>query len=442
MLNLPLFCNHIIEQIDPCLELKDHLKLSGHTLSVYDKSFDLSRFKSIQILGLGKAAFKQVQWVYDLLSNEKHLKTPLVVTKYEHSESSSKFEVIESSHPLSDENSLKAGARVKELVSSLSKEDLLIVCLSGGASSLALLPPGDLTLNDINSTCKELLWGNAPVEEINALRRQICELKNGGTLALCSADTVISLLINDIPTGDITDIGSGPTFFKALNSEDLPLLRDTPSSKKLTEFVNSPENKELNQIKKQKSEAIDHSFFSVTDLSHALSIAQRELKALEYSTFLLPEDLDEQDFNKGVQNQLQYFKTLIESQKKPTALVSAGEYRLVIPEEGSLGGRNQHFTLTLIHELFQLNSLQLSEDQLKCIQFLSLGTDGTDGPTKSAGAYFEWEMFKLVNPQTIQKHLAEFTSFEFFKSYGGHIFTGPTQNNLNDLRVIMYNPNA
>lgn len=62
----------------------------------------------------------------------------------------------------------------------------------------------------------------------------------------------------------------------------------------------------------------------------------------------------------------------------------------------------------------------------------SIGTDGIDGNTKFAGA-----MFSTEYEYNGKSYLKNNDSSSFFKKFGGLIKTGITQNNVNDIGVII-----
>ena len=64
--------------------------------------------------------------------------------------------------------------------------------------------------------------------------------------------------------------------------------------------------------------------------------------------------------------------------------------------------------------------------------FASIGTDGIDGNTKYAGSIFSTEYKHDGKP-----YLKNNDSSSFFKKFGGLIETGVTQNNVNDIGVII-----
>ncbi len=90
------------------------------------------------------------------------------------------------------------------------------------------------------------------------------------------------------------------------------------------------------------------------------------------------------------------------------------------------GGRNQELALSF--------ALSVKEHP---IYLISLGTDGIDGNSDSAGALIG--PFSITNPireKEARTALLENNSNHFFKKYGGEIITGYTGTNVMDIGVI------
>ncbi len=57
-------------------------------------------------------------------------------------------EVIKATHPIPSQKGLDASCKLLKAISKLGKDDLLIFCISGGASALLPLPPEGYCLED------------------------------------------------------------------------------------------------------------------------------------------------------------------------------------------------------------------------------------------------------------------------------------------------------
>src|SRR6201996_9441826 len=90
-----------------------------------------------------------------------------VVTRYGHAVPTGRIEVIEASHPVPDDNSERGAKRLLERVQGLSKDDLVIALISGGASALLAAPVPGVTLSDKQAINRALLASGANISEMN-----------------------------------------------------------------------------------------------------------------------------------------------------------------------------------------------------------------------------------------------------------------------------------
>jgi hydroxypyruvate reductase len=110
-------------------------------------------------------------------------------------------------------------------------------------------------------------------------------------------------------------------------------------------------------------------------------------------------------------------------------LLSAGEVTVQVPP-GTVGrgGRNQHFAL--------LCSEAIAGSE---ITVLSAGSDGIDGNSPAAGGWVDGSTTAraAVGGYSVAAALAAFDAYGLLSSLGDEIVTGPTGNNLRDLRILL-----
>jgi len=97
-------------------------------------------------------------------------------------------------------------------------------------------------------------------------------------------------------------------------------------------------------------------------------------------------------------------------------------------ENGGTGGRNQQFALYCAGKIDGQN-----------ICMLSAGSDGIDGNSAAAGALVDGVTLERAKARglDVSAHLAGFNAYPFFEALGEAILTGPTGNNLRDLRILL-----
>jgi glycerate 2-kinase len=72
------------------------------------------------------------------------------------------------------------------------------------------------------------------------------------------------------------------------------------------------------------------------------------------------------------------------------------------------------------------------------VAFITLATDGGDGPTDAAGAVITGETLERATRQGLipAAYLGNNDSYTFFRQLGDAIITGPTRTNVNDLAFL------
>ena len=109
-------------------------------------------------------------------------------------------------------------------------------------------------------------------------------------------------------------------------------------------------------------------------------------------------------------------------------LISGGEVTVEVKEQDGTGGRNQHFALYCAQKIAGEN-----------ITVLSAGPDGIDGNSIAAGAVVDGSPRERARVHGLDpaRALARFDSHPFFRALGDALVTGPTGNNLRDLRILL-----
>ena len=110
------------------------------------------------------------------------------------------------------------------------------------------------------------------------------------------------------------------------------------------------------------------------------------------------------------------------------AYLAGGETVVHVTGKGK-GGRNQERALAAAEGLAGLENAAL----------ISVGSDGTDGPTDAAGGYVDGGTCALLASKgvSIPAILAENDAYRALSESGGLIVTGPTGTNVNDIAVLL-----
>lgn len=381
-------------------------------LIVFGKKTDLKKYDDVFVIAIGKAAYSMTESVDSLTDIKGGL---LVVPNKTRSTLSKKFKVMQAGHPLPNKNSIIAAKKILEFLDKVKPHDLIIFLISGGTSSLVALPDG-ITLGEKRIVTDLMLKCGADIHEINCIRKHLSKIKGGRLLEHLKSNG-ISLVMSDVVGDDLTSIASGITYYDKTTFSDAKkilekynLERSVPKNV-LKRITLGMQGKILETPKRQK---IQNCIISTNKI--CLDAMNDRAKDLGFSTKVL-------SCLSGNVKDLSVKITKTFSDKKINCVIFGGEPTVVVKGKGK-GGRNQ--------ELVLYTAINLAKQGTKAT-VASVGTDGIDGKTDCAGAICKSDQ-KI---KTIKSYLDKNDSYNFFKKYGGLIFTGPTDTNLMDIGLVL-----
>ena len=354
----------------------------------------------------------------------------VVVTRYGHAVPTKKIEVIEASHPVPDANSQKGAQRLLDQVKGLTKDDLVIALMSGGASALLAAPAPGLTLTDKQAINKALLACGANITEMNTVRKHLSAIKGGRLAAAAAPARVLTLAISDVPGDDPAVIGSGPTVPDRTTFADARALIArygiTPSPAVAARLAQDADET-------PKPGSLPHTEFRMiaTPLM-ALQATAKAAEALGLTPLILGDALEGEakeigTVMAGIARSIRDHGYPI---KAPAVLLSGGETTVTLGASAyGHGGRNTEF----------LAGLAVALDGAPGIWAMAGDTDGVDGMDEVAGAILTPDTLARLRAQGLDARtmLAEHDSHTLFKSVGDLIVTGPTLTNVNDIRAVL-----
>lgn len=329
--------------------------------------------------------------------------------------------------------------QILKLVQTCSADDVVVCLLSGGASALLPLPISTISLEEKRDVTRHLSAAGATIEELNTVRIALSQIKGGGLARACRAKRLITLVISDVLGDDLRFIGSGPTFCSAPPS---PTAQEVLS--KYTKNVNTVSRNVWNAVNavEQTSNSkptCDVEHLILANNATAVDAAGVEAVARGYRYLMDCARKSEGDAEQLGQATLEHCMPWIGDPAAPDCFISGGEptVKLVSSDLRGKGGRNQQLVLAALQRRMALSR---SERESRPLCFLSGGTDGEDGPTDVAGAWFDGALEKVVELDNarIEDYLERNDAYHFFDQYGGHLRTGPTGTNVCDLRVVVW----
>ncbi|HEX9931348.1 MAG TPA: DUF4147 domain-containing protein [Allosphingosinicella sp.] len=320
------------------------------------------------------------------------------------------IELAHASHPAPDEASVAAGERLLALAGEAGADDLVLVLLSGGASSLACLPGEGLTLVDKQRLTQALLRSGAAIGEVNRVRRHLSRIKGGRLGSAAAPARLVTLAISDVAGDGPQDIGSGPTVADATTVADAhAVLRRHAIAAPAAGWSES-------------EKGATGEFRIVAANRQALQAAAAEARRLGYEPLVL-------GACEGEARELgRAHAALALRQRGRMALISGGELTVTVAGCGR-GGPNREYAL----------AAAIAFAGTPFIRGLAADSDGIDGSPDAAGAFFD-EGTLARSSRDAGAALADNDSGGYFAALGDAFVTGATGTNVNDLRVILTGP--
>ncbi|MBV8232062.1 MAG: glycerate kinase [Planctomycetaceae bacterium] len=384
------------------------------------------------VIGAGKASAAMAKAFEDHWPGAL---TGLVVTRYGYEVPCRRIEIIQAAHPVPDAASLAAAGRILEFVRGLTADDLVVCLISGGGSSLLVLPQEGLTLEDKQAVNRALLKSGASITEMNCVRRHLSAIKGGRLAAACHPARVVTLLLSDVPGDNPMDIASGPTVADSTTcAEAGDILRrygiEVPPA--VHEVLESGRGE---SVKPGDPRLAGNEVLMVTTPQMALEAAAAVARAAGVTTVILSDRIEGEarEVGKVMAGVALQVAAHGEPVPAPCVLLSGGETTVTVHGNGR-GGRNVEFLL----------SLAVALDGHAGIHALAGDTDGVDGQEEIAGAYLAPDTLSGAWAQGIRPRdrLADNDGHGFFQALGDSVVTGPTLTNVNDFRAILVTADA
>jgi glycerate 2-kinase len=415
---------HALDILDAALRASDPGEAVRRHIS---SDINFEKYRKVWVVGAGKASALMGSALEELLGDR--IDGGCIAIKDGHGAPVRRIELRECSHPVPDDRGVAAAREILAMTRSATDEDLVICCLSGGASALLPLPAEGITLQDKQETTRLLLACGASIHEINAVRKHLSAIKGGQLATAAYPAEVLSLILSDVIGNNLDVIGSGITAPDSSTYADAVAVLE-----KYDIFDGVPQavRARLTNPNSPETPKQDHPAFARTrnvivgSADLALTAAAGRAEALGYhtmvlSSFLEGETRDVARVHAGIAKEIDAFQRPL---PRPACVISGGETTVTLRGSGK-GGRNQEFVLAAAIDIAGLKGV--------CV--LSAGTDGTDGPTDAAGALCDGET--LQRGPDASDYLAQNDSYSYFDRLGDLIRTGPTGTNVMDVRIVL-----
>ena len=444
------------------------IRFEGNTLKrllpdgIGPETINLAQYKRIFVIAFGKAAGPMLDVLLDRMKRRKGIRG-ICCTGSLPKQRNWRFRYFEGGHPLPNEDSFAAARAALAMLKKARKDTLIFFLISGGGSALFDLPlDAAISLEDTMAFHQALLASGAPINEINTLRKHFSAVK-GGRLALAAPESQkVSILLPDVPLRTLDALSSGPTspdhstvgdVRAILTKYDLPPKFPAPVRAffQREDLPESPGNKGWKAAilprlpiigaasarsitaaatMSGEQEAFRDSVFEVLLSSHDLVENARSLAQRAGFFVAVDNSCDDWDYANAARYLLERFHELRTLHRR-LCLISVGEVTVTMDRAPGAGGRNQQFALAC--------ALEIAKYPGALMTVLSAGSDGIDGNTRSAGA--------IADPTTVERarafgfdpeeSLRAFNACPLFTALGDSVVTGPTGQNLRDLRLLL-----
>jgi glycerate 2-kinase len=428
-----LMFHETLAAIDIPAVMERKLRIEGSVLRCGDVAIDLRRFSKIQVVAIGKAAHAMLCGLRALLPPNAEFEgiasaptppdRPLPGIQY-----------FVGGHPIPNAESREAARQILALLATSDETTLVFFLLSGGGSALVELPlDSQLTLQDIQQFYRTLVTCGAPIAAMNAVRKHVSAVKGGRLAAAAGRATKITLAVTDVPAGQESALASGPSLpdpsttvdVERILSEFKMLPRFPPA------FRRCVEEARINETPKEGDPAFANAHFVLLMGTHDLFHPAHFVSEAKGFFTCCDNSTDDWPVEKAAEYLLSQLIALQGAYPdRRVALIADGE--LISPVTGDgIGGRNSAFVLACVQNIAG-----------RRVAVLSAGTDGIDGNSSAAGAVADGEtlgraMAAGLNPEDAFRRS---DAFSFFAGLDDVVVTGPTGNNLRDLRILLSEP--
>jgi hydroxypyruvate reductase len=324
-----------------------------------------------------------------------------------------------------------AAKRIAELTRGLTRDDLVLCLISGGASSLLAMPADGITLEEKQAINKALLKSGAAIDEMNCVRKHLSAIKGGRLAAMCAPAQVVTLLISDVPGDAPQVIGSGPTVPDSTTCADaLRILArygiEVPAAARA-----GLESGALETPKPGDAVFAGHAVHMIATPQQSLQAAAALAREAGIGVHVLSDEMEGESREVGKVHaaMARYIARRGEPFAKPCVVISGGETTVTVKSKGGRGGRATEFLL----------GCAIALQGEPGVHVMAGDTDGIDGVEDNAGA--------IVTPSTLaraqglglkaQDFLDSNDAYNFFKPLGDLVVPGPTFTNVNDFRAVL-----
>jgi hydroxypyruvate reductase len=403
-----------------------HVHCERGILRVAEDLYDLHSYSSVFVISLGKAGHTMAEALAAQVGSSVE---GIVASSVHPAAQLHGFRYFQGGHPTPNAESIQAASAMLRALEMQPASGLAIFLLSGGGSSIVEKPIDDeISLEDLIATYRTLVHSGAPIAEINAVRKHLSAVKGGRLARSAGLAQQVSIMVSDVPDATPDALASGPTMPDSTSVEDCYRIAEQYGM--LQQFPQSTRELFERHALEETPKSDDPAFLRARwwpILSNQTAIEEASAAA-ERAGFVVQVDnsCDDWDYERAAQYLVEKAREL-RKQFAPVCLISGGEVTVKVTN-GGVGGRNQQFALACAEKISGEN-----------ITVLSAGTDGVDGNSSAAGAVVDGTTVERARERglAVRAAIEKFDGYPLLSAIGDAIETGPTGNNLRDLRILL-----
>lgn len=408
--------------------MRSAIQCDGGVLRFGQESIDFSPYKKVIVISIGKAAGRMAEEFVSIAAPQRV--SGIVVSSVPSTKAPPYFFRYIGGHPYPNKESFHSAAVVQELVRDLDHNHLVIYLLSGGGSAVCERPIDDsIGFEDAHEFFRLLVTCGADIVEINTLRKHFSSIKGGRLAALAYPARQATLYISDVPEGQDSSVASGPTMADPSTVEDCYRIA---KERGLMDRLPAPFRRMFDQRTIQETPKpgdgrfATSSYYCLLDNSAAVAAVRRraEEAGWQVEVDLSVDDVPVADAADILLARLEKLRAA--DPARPAAVITGGELSSPVLGNGQ-GGRNQAFVLNCVPKIAGRN-----------IAVISAGTDGIDGNSPAAGAIADGRTLARAEQaqMRVEYYFQRSDSYNFFRTLGDALETGPTENNVRDIRLL------
>ena len=433
-----------LRSVNPVCLMKKSVKLSNNNLSIFNYNgeklvLDFASFKSTYLIGAGKATASMADAFIKILGSNK-IKEGCITVPYGIKLKNNLCAITYASHPIPDSSGVLGTKKILKLLEKVTRNDLLVVLLSGGASALMPLPLDIITLSEKQNLTMRLLSAGATIDELNTVRKHLSKIKGGGLANIINKKfSVLTLILSDVVEDKIDVIASGPTVPDTTTFEDTKKIlvkyklwrNQKLISKKLRILINSGVSGKIKDTPKPGDPVFTniHNVIignnNIACKNIKLFLERKGVKTMYLGSRFTGKSTSVGEFLFRLVHDFPTIST-------PYAFVFGGETTVDLENKiNGRGGRNQEAVLSAASHFEHLdNDMDFS--------IASFGTDGIDGNSLAAGAVINPKVLLSIRLKKlkISRYLNAHDSNTLFDKVNAALYTKITGTNVNDVSIV------